>query len=157
MSRLIFGHRLQALTILLISSGLLVDAAKPSPQITTKCDTYFHPTRDARLYMCVNAKDKYKCDLESCGENSKPWSDFTFANCLHYVGNDYRKNPIPGTTKAVVHPLQYHVNAASYVDAQDRDDRHWYRCTFKDPADFNARRAACTDCRIARSKVGGGD
>ncbi|KAA1084499.1 hypothetical protein PGT21_029376 [Puccinia graminis f. sp. tritici] len=117
------------------------------------CDIYFYPSGDSAKYMCRSNHKEYSCSIASCGEYDKPWDGFVFTNCNYYINNDKSQglqNPIQ--IKASVSPLQYHIGndaTTTYVDAQDRFDRHWYRCPYSFDDSFNLRRATCTDCALA--------
>ncbi|OAV98847.1 hypothetical protein PTTG_12285 [Puccinia triticina 1-1 BBBD Race 1] len=111
------------------------------------CDGSFYPGSDPSESICNSGGTDYPCATDSCGEYSlASWQQFTFQDCLFYLNND-KTQPITTNRRDVIHPLEYRVGAdGTYVDAQDRDDRIWYRCPFSIDNSFNSRRATCSNC-----------
>ncbi|KAH9469212.1 hypothetical protein MJO28_005607 [Puccinia striiformis f. sp. tritici] len=110
--------------------------------IPVTCEEYFGPSRNPHIAYCSAENQRYSCLYDSCSSHGITADVFSFGQC-----NLKKNDVVTQTIKAAVYVLQYHFTKGDgWVDAQDKNDGHWYRC-FLTTSTLNERRPTCQTCR----------
>ncbi|KAH9458573.1 hypothetical protein Pst134EB_010870 [Puccinia striiformis f. sp. tritici] len=131
-------HIASLILAIVFTSRQALAATTPS----RSCNQYFFLGKTPGVAFCRSDHVSYKCQLNTCTMDNKPFSSALFKKCD--LLDKERGNLIPGRQLETMIPLQYHVEAAG-VEAQNKDDLRWYRCA---NTDFNNHRATCTSCTV---------
>ncbi|POV99519.1 hypothetical protein PSHT_13490 [Puccinia striiformis] len=107
------------------------------------CNQYFFVGNTPGVSFCRSDHVSYKCRLNSCTMDNKPWASALFKQCD--LLDKQRGNVIPGHQLETLIALQYHVEDEG-VEVQNKNDARWYRCPQTDFNDHTA--AACTSCTV---------